>query len=93
MGEMSTTPAPAPWREGTIEIYDRAVMRLASQREGPVFAYFKRRGVCPFCHEISERGSLDDPGSTELQVEFLQLDVPFSDSSGRLGLLSTLSKG
>ena len=68
-------------REGAIEIHDPAVRRLASWREGPVFAFFKRLGVCPFFHEIGEHGSLDDPGSTELQLECLQLDVPFSDSS------------
>ena len=41
-------------REATIEIHDPVIRHLASWREGPVFAYFKRRGVCPFCHEISE---------------------------------------
>ena len=69
-------------REGTIKIHDPSVRRLTSWRGGPVLAYFQRRGIRPFCHEISERGSLDDPGSAELQLERLQLDVPLSDPSG-----------
>ena len=45
-------------REGTIKIHDPAVRRLTSRREGPVFAFFKRWGICPLWHEISERGPL-----------------------------------
>ena len=58
-------------REGAIEIHDPAVWSLAPWGGGPVFSFLKSRGVCPFCHKIGERGSLDDPGSAELQWECL----------------------
>ena len=69
-------------REGAIEIHDPAVWSLASWGGGPVFSFLKSWGICPFRHKIGERGSLDDPGGAELQLECLQLDVPFSDPSG-----------
>ena len=69
-------------REGAIEMHDPAVWCLTSWGGGPVFSFLKSRGICPFCHKIGERGSLDDPGGAELQLECLQLDVPFSDPSG-----------
>ena len=72
-------------REGTVEIHDPAVWRLATRRGGPVFAYFKCRGIHLFHHKISKRGSLDDPGSAELQLECFQLDVPLGDPSNGVG--------
>ena len=69
-------------REGAIEMHDPAVWCLTSWGGGPVFSFLKCWGIRPFCHKVSERGPLDDPGSAELQLERLQLDVPLSDPSG-----------
>ena len=69
-------------RKGAIKIHDPVVWHLAYWGSGPVFSFLKSRGICPFCHQIGKRGSLDDPGGTKLQLKCLQLDVPFSDPSG-----------
>ena len=68
-------------RKGAIKIYDPAVLSLAPWGGGPVFAFLKCRGIRPFCHKVSERGPLDAPGSAELQLECVQLDVLLSDPS------------
>ena len=71
--------------ERAIEIHNLAIWRFTSRRMGSVLACFKPRGVRSFCHEVGKRGSLDDPGCAELQLECLQLDVPFSDPSSSVG--------
>ena len=54
------------------------------------FARFFRRGVCPFCDEIRERSSFNDSCCVEVQVEWLQLDVPSCDMIGSVGIAQDL---
>ena len=71
--------------ECAIEIHDPAIWCFTSWREGSILACFKPWGVSPFCHEVGERGSLDDPGCAELQLECPQLDISLGDSSSSVG--------
>ena len=53
-------------RESAVEIHDPAIWSLAPLGGGPVLPFLKCRGIRPFCHKVSERSPLDDPGSAEL---------------------------
>src|SRR3954466_6259002 len=76
-----TSPSAVPG-ECPIEVHDLAFWRLAPWGEGPILVVLEAWRLRPFCHEIRQCGSLDDPGCAELELKRLQFYVPLSDPSG-----------
>ena len=71
--------------ERAIELHDPAIRRFTPWQEGSALVCFWLCSIGPFCHEVGEGDSLDDPGRAEPQLKRLQFDVPLSDSSHSIG--------
>ena len=59
--EHRPSPSTLPG-ECSIEVHDPAFWRLVSWGKGPILAGPEARCLCPFGHEICQRGPLDDSG-------------------------------